>query len=95
MKYVLFFLFFIVTACQDSNVYICTGSTAYAYHKNRDCEGLNHCGGSILKVSLSEAKAKGRTKPCGYCYGEKSKIRTDDNVCSDTIIFEDMILDVN
>ena len=49
-------------------VYICIGSTAYAYHKNLNCKGLNRCKAQIKRVTLSEAYIMGRNKPCGYCY---------------------------
>lgn len=48
-------------------VYICTGSTAYSYHNNRNCSGLNRCGSEIKQVTIEYAKGLKRT-PCGKCY---------------------------
>ena len=47
--------------------YICTGPSAYSYHTNPDCRGLNRCSALIRKVSLSEAEEMGRSA-CGICY---------------------------
>lgn len=52
---------------QGTEVYICTGSSATKYHKSSNCRGLNRCSGSILKLSMSSAKAKGYY-PCKICY---------------------------
>lgn len=54
----------------EGEVYICTGRYSKRYHNNRDCEGLQHCGGSIVKVKTAEAQSAGRT-PCGYCFGNR------------------------
>lgn len=54
----------------DPSVYICTGSGAYSYHNNRNCRGLNNCGGSIKQVTVSYAQSIGR-KPCRICYKGK------------------------
>jgi hypothetical protein len=51
----------------NSSVYICTGKTAYSYHNNRSCRGLNRCSAEIQKVSLEYAKSIGRS-PCKICY---------------------------
>ena len=32
----------------NTMVYVCTGGSAYAYHCNRGCRGLNRCGASIM-----------------------------------------------
>ena len=46
-------------------VYICKGSNSYAYHYNPNCRGLRKCSTSLEKITLEEAKSKGR-KLCGY-----------------------------
>ena len=51
----------------ETYVYICTGKTAYAYHKTDDCRGLKNCKGEIKTVTLAQAQQLNR-KPCGYCY---------------------------
>lgn len=48
-------------------VYICTGPKAKAYHKTKDCSGLNRCSGNIVAVSQSKAREMGR-HPCKKCY---------------------------
>ena len=55
------------SGCQETYVYICTGETAYSYHNNPNCRGLNRCSSSIKKVTLEYAKSIKRT-PCGICY---------------------------
>lgn len=52
----------------DSNktVYICTGSSSYAYHANKNCSGLNNCKGEIKAVTIAEAEQQHR-KPCKKC----------------------------
>lgn len=71
MKHLLCILLFIGSSLvfeNDSNktVYICTGSTAYAYHANKNCSGLSNCKGEIKAVTLSEAEQQNR-KPCKKC----------------------------
>ena len=51
----------------NTSVYICTGKSAYSYHNNRDCRGLNKCNAEIKSVSLEYAKSIGRS-PCKICY---------------------------
>lgn len=74
MKYVLLFLFLFIGTLSNNevdNVYICTGTYAYSYHKTDKCEGLNLCSKEIKKVSKNEAVNKYNIKPCRYCYGTK------------------------
>lgn len=52
---------------QEISVYICTGKSAYSYHNNRSCRGLNKCNAEIKSVSLEYAKSIGRS-PCKICY---------------------------
>lgn len=74
MKYLLFILFLINsqtnhTTYAESAVYvwICTGKTAYSYHNNRGCKGLNRCKASIKKVTLEKAISMKRSA-CDICY---------------------------
>ena len=46
-------------------VYICKGSNSYAYHYNPNWRGLRKCSTSLEKITLEEAKSRGR-KLCGY-----------------------------
>lgn len=52
------------TAAPDS-VYICDSPGAKKYHLRQNCKGLTHCQHRIIKISLEQAKRKGRTL-CGY-----------------------------
>ncbi len=52
----------------DSKVYICKGSSAYAYHKNKACEGLTYCTRTIVSVTMKEAEGTYKRKPCKACY---------------------------
>ena len=52
---------------QEQYVFICTGRTAYSYHNNSNCSGLNKCKAQIKKVTLNYAKSL-RRSPCGICY---------------------------
>lgn len=51
----------------NTSVYIYTGKSAYSYHNNRSCRGLNKCNAEIKSVSLEYAKSIGRS-PCKICY---------------------------
>lgn len=48
-------------------VYICTGGSAKKYHATQNCRGLNRCKGEVVKVSVEDAKSKGRTA-CKICF---------------------------
>lgn len=59
---------------QDTTkVFICQGSSAYAYHVFDDCEGLNKCNGKKSKVTVNEAKRRGYKKFCGFCRQRQTK----------------------
>ena len=65
-------LLFLLLSCSKSGrsgesdtVYICTGASAYAYHSNSNCSGLNQCGATIKKVSVPDIKGR---SPCKKCY---------------------------
>ena len=46
-------------------VYVCNGPSSKAYHYSPNCKGLQKCSKQVIKVTLEEAKEKGR-KLCGY-----------------------------
>ena len=48
-------------------VYICVSETAYAYHSNKYCQGLENCTHEIRKVSKNEAEEKYGRRPCRRC----------------------------
>ncbi len=48
-------------------VYVCVSPTAYAYHSDKDCGGLNRCTHEVRKETVSEAKQDGR-RACKLCY---------------------------
>jgi hypothetical protein len=52
----------------NEQVYICMSSTAYAYHKNRNCRGLRSCTHQVEPMTEKEAISQYRRKRCGYCY---------------------------
>lgn len=71
MKTLIALLFaFAVPAVSETNemVYICTGSSAYAYHCNKNCRGLGRCGSDIVHMTKEKAISLGYKKPCGFCY---------------------------
>lgn len=49
----------------ESDVYLCNSKGGKKYHFTKDCKGLSNCKAEIIKVTLSDAKAKGKTI-CGY-----------------------------
>ena len=49
----------------DSNVYLCQGKYSKKYHLSKTCRGLSNCKAAIVKVTLSDAKQKGKTL-CGW-----------------------------
>ena len=51
----------------ETVVYICTGSSAYAYHKSSKCPGLNQCTHYIDNIPVSDAIKQGYS-PCQRCY---------------------------
>lgn len=69
IKIIILLLLFITAASgvSDTNVWVCNGSAAYAYHRYENCIGLQRCTGSITKVKKSEAIKAHRT-PCKLCY---------------------------
>ena len=49
-------------------VYICNSTTAYAYHKIKDCSGLDRCTHEIKKVTKDEAINDYGRRACKVCY---------------------------
>ncbi len=53
---------------EEANVYICNSKTVKAYHRWRNCRGLDKCNHDVEKVTETEAKEDyGRTR-CMVCY---------------------------
>lgn len=50
------------------SVFICNGSLAAAYHKTKNCKGLEKCTKAVSKIPKTNAVNKLKRKPCGYCY---------------------------
>ena len=48
-----------------TDVYICNSKYGKKYHFNKNCRGLNACKAEIKKLSLLNAKKKGKTL-CGW-----------------------------
>ena len=75
----LFFSLFLMSATTDNTmnsntettataeVYTCLSKNAVAYHKHKNCRGLNRCSHEIRKVKESTAKNSGYRK-CKICY---------------------------
>ena len=42
-------------------VYICNGPQSTRYHLKENCSGLNRCSTEVQKVTIKQAKDKGRT----------------------------------
>ena len=63
----LFFLLFTDNACTTDPkvVYLCDSKGGKRYHFNEHCRGLSNCSHKIIKVTLEEAKKRGKTL-CGY-----------------------------
>lgn len=48
-------------------VYVCVSTTAYAYHVDYDCRGLQACTHTIRKVTEDDAINKYGRKACKIC----------------------------
>lgn len=70
MKTFILFAILFCSSVGSQGVYVCTGPTAYAYHKTKACRGLRRCTGEIKKISLEQAK-KEKRKACKLCYKKK------------------------
>jgi len=49
----------------SNDVYICKSKNAKRYHLIEDCRGLKNCKAEVVKVTLQECEAQGKTL-CGY-----------------------------
>ncbi len=49
-------------------VYICEGGSAYAYHRSKNCSGLNRCTHTISAVSKTVAENSYDRRPCKKCF---------------------------
>lgn len=47
------------------DVYVCDSEGGKKYHYTKNCRGLSNCEHTIIKVTLSEAKERGKTL-CGW-----------------------------
>lgn len=65
-KLLLLSVFVILTSFNtEQDVYLCDTKGGKKYHFDKECRGLSNCKGEIIKVTLKEAKDKGKTI-CGY-----------------------------
>ena len=64
-KLLLLSAFVILSSFTEQDVYLCITKGGKKYHFDIDCRGLSNCKGEIIKVTLKEAKDKGKTI-CGY-----------------------------
>ena len=51
---------------EATSVYICDSEGAKKYHLNKNCRGLKNCNHKIIKVTIEEAKKKGKKTLCGW-----------------------------
>jgi len=56
-----------ITPTDNTIVYICESSNGKKYHLNPNCKGLRNCSHRIVKLTLGEAKRRGKT----LCHWEK------------------------
>ncbi|SMC42449.1 hypothetical protein SAMN06296427_102123 [Moheibacter sediminis] len=49
----------------QTSVYLCDSSGGKKYHYSKGCRGLSNCQHEIIKVSLEDAKKRGKTL-CGW-----------------------------
>ena len=49
----------------QTSVYLCDSSGGKKYHYSKTCRGLSNCQHEIIKVTLEEAKRRGKTV-CGW-----------------------------
>jgi hypothetical protein len=54
-------------ACSSDSkvVYLCDSKSSKKYHLKEHCRGLSNCSHKVIKVTLEEAKKRGKTL-CGY-----------------------------
>jgi len=54
-----------VKSYQQTSAYLCDSPGGAKYHYTKNCRGLSNCKHKIIKVSVSEAKKRGKTL-CGW-----------------------------
>lgn len=69
MKFILLLLISIAivapNSSEESTVYICNSNGAKKYHYKKHCRGLSNCKAPIKRISLTDARKRGRTL-CGW-----------------------------
>ncbi len=68
IKTIIVSIFLAFAAVNAGNVYVCLSGTAYAYHQDRYCRGLNKCTHTIKEVPERFAIDSLNRRKCGYCY---------------------------
>jgi len=63
----------------QQTVYVCTGSSAYAYHSYSSCPGLNNCKSPVYPYNESFAVNSLKKIPCCRCWNNVSGRCKDDN----------------
>jgi hypothetical protein len=53
------------SATDSTIVYICDSSGGKKYHLDPNCKGLHSCSHKIVRLTLEQAKKRGKTL-CGY-----------------------------
>lgn len=67
LTFLLFSFASLPTINPDANyVYICDSSGATKYHLTSKCRGLSTCKHDILKVTIEQARSKGKKTLCGW-----------------------------
>ena len=61
----LFLVVFLTSTTQQTHVYICDSKGGKKYHYKENCRGLNACKHKITKLTISQAKNRGKTL-CGW-----------------------------
>ena len=49
-------------------VYLCDSSSSYAYHRDFNCRGLQHCKHGIFRTTKDSAINYYNRRPCKICY---------------------------
>ncbi len=60
-----YFIFSSFTIAPQTSVYLCDSTGGKKYHYSKTCRGLSNCQHEIIKVTLEEAKKRGKTL-CGW-----------------------------
>lgn len=65
-----FFVFFLLSTnnfctTNPKGVFLCDSKGGKKYHLTEKCRGLSNCSYRIVKVTLEEAKRRGKTR-CGW-----------------------------